>query len=101
MTWWSEPLRSVVAGRRVVLLGGVPAWWAPTVDAVRAAGAVAVLIAATEGPGVALAPAVPTWIGERPAGSSMEILRGGLQAMRTPPAGLVACVEEYYFAPFS
>jgi hypothetical protein len=75
MTWWSEPLRAVVAGRRVVLLGGVPA--------------------ATEGPGVTVAPAAPPWIGERPAASSMEILRGGLRVMREPPAGLVACVDEF------
>ena len=95
MTWWSDPLRSVVEGRRVVLVGGVPSGWSPTVDAVQAAGADAVMIAATEGRGVGAAPDVPTWCGERPAGDTMRILRGGLQAVREPPPALLAAVDEF------
>ncbi len=94
--WWQEALRSVVEGRRIVLAGAVPPAWAPTVAALQDAGASAVLIVATEGPGVGPAPAVPTQVESPPSGSPvMARLRFALDALRRPTPAMAAAIDAF------
>jgi hypothetical protein len=96
MDWWSDALRTVVAGRDVVLAGAVPAAWRPTVDALRDAGVGRILVLATEGRGVGARPdGVAAWEGERPEGGTMDVLRAGLRALRQPPAGLLDALRAF------
>lgn len=96
MAWWDEALRPIVQGRRIVLAGGVPAGWNPTVAALQAAGAAALLVVATEGPGVGAAPAVDTHVESPGRGSSvMERLRAGLDLLRTPSPAMAAAIDAF------
>src|SRR4051794_16764768 len=52
MEWWREPLASLVAGHKVIVVGGPAVMWTEPVTLLRELGATAVLVVGTEGIGV-------------------------------------------------
>jgi hypothetical protein len=94
--WFDEPIRRLVAGRPVILVGGVPQAWTAELDTVRRAGARDVLVVATEGDGIGEAPDCPTVVVPRPDGLSvLERIRRGAEIQRDPPAEVVEAVERF------
>ena len=94
--WWDPALRRLVAGRRVILAGGVPPAWTATHDALRDAGAAEQLVLATEGPGVGPVPDCEIVVAKRPDGLSMMArIRRSSAVLRALPADLAAAVERF------
>jgi len=94
--WFDEPIRRLVAGRKVILVGGVPQAWTADLAAVRRAGAAEVLVVATEGQGIGEAPDCPTVVVPRPDGLSvLERIRRGAEIQRDPPGQVVAAVDAF------
>ncbi len=97
MDWWQAPLRELVAGRRVVLAGGVAAGWTPVVAPLREAGAGEILVVALEKAGAGPQPDCTVVVDEAPdvPGDSMAALRAGLRKLAAPPQGVVAAVDAF------
>ncbi len=94
--WWEPALRDVFAGRRVIVVGGVPASWVEYVEHLWTAGASAVMIVATEGAGVGDGPDVPTVVVEPPAGvGMMERIRFGNRALADPPVHVLDAIQRF------
>lgn len=96
MDWWRGPLREVVAGRRVILAGGVAAGWTPMVPVVRKLGAADVLVAATQGAGAGPQPDCRSAVADVPRDTDhMAQLRASLALMADAPLVLVDAVEAF------
>jgi hypothetical protein len=96
MTWWEEPIRRLVRGRRVVLAGGVPPMWHAEAELVTRLGATAVMVVATEGEGIGEGPDVPTVTVEPPDGlDPMERIRWGIDALGAPVPEVVRAVDAF------
>jgi hypothetical protein len=94
--WYDEPIRQVVGGRPVLLVGGVPQIWPATVAAVRRAGATGVLVVATEGDGVGEPPDCDVVVVPRPDGLSiLERIRRGAEVQRRPPQDVIDAVDRF------
>jgi hypothetical protein len=84
------PLRSLVDGKRVVLAGAVAAAWTEHVPVLRAAGATAILVVATEGTGAGPLPDVTTIVVDPPAGlPMMDRIHHGTRVLEHPPPEVV------------
>lgn len=97
MDWWRAPLRELIAGRRVILAGGVAAGWTPTVPTLRELGAADVLVVALEKAGAGPQPdalVVVDEVADDPH-DPMGALRAGLRKLLDPPARVVAAVEAF------
>ncbi len=94
--WWNVALRSVFAGKDVILAGSVAAAWTEHLPVLRAAGAGDVLVIATEGRGAGPAPDVTTVTVEPPVGQAMmDRIRFGNEALADPPAAVRDAVEAF------
>jgi hypothetical protein len=95
-SWFDAPIRRVVGGRRVLLVGGVPQVWPAVLDAVRRGGATDVLVVATEGDGVGERPECDVVTVPRPDGLSiLERIRRGAEVQRRPPVDVIAAVDRF------
>lgn len=93
--WWSAPLRSLVAGRRIVVAGASAAAWADHVSVLRGAGATDILIVANAW-GAGPAPDAPAVVVEAPTGlSTMEQIRFDDEFLADPPSEVVAALDEF------
>jgi hypothetical protein len=94
--WWRDPLRRLVAGRRVILVGGVAAGWTSVVPALRDLGATDVLVVATDGAGAGPQPDCQVAAAE-PArsGDDLADLRAALARLAEAPPELVEAVETF------
>jgi hypothetical protein len=98
-TDYAELLRPLVAGRRVVLAGGVVAGFTSVAELIRRLGAEAVLVVGTEGVGSGPPPApdVASWIAAKPAAadSLLAMLRAGSQVLADPPPEMRQALEAF------
>ena len=93
--WWSEPLRSLVGGRRVVVAGATAAAWTEHVPVLRAAGASDVMIVANSR-GAGPPPDATTVVVEAPSGlSTMEQIRADERFLADPPVPVTAALDEF------
>lgn len=97
MDWWQAPLREVVAGRKVILAGGVAAGWAPMVAPLRELGAADVFVAALEKAGAGPQPDCGVVVDETPDDphDPMASLHAGLRKLADPPAHVVEAVDAF------
>ena len=96
--WWRRPLGELVAGRRVILAGGVAAGWTTNVPVLRVLGARDVLVVATDGRGAGPQPdasciSVEPQVAED--AGVMARIRAGLAALAGPPAEIIDAVESF------
>ena len=98
-TDYAELLRPLVAGRRVVLAGGVVAAFTSVAELIRRLGAEAVLVVGTEGVGSGPPPApeVASWIAAQPAAaeSLLAVLRAGNRVLADPPPEMRHALEAF------
>ena len=98
-TDYAELLRPLVAGRRVVLAGGVVAAFTSVAELIRRLGAEAVLVVGTEGVGSGPPPApeVASWIAAKPAAaeSLLAVLRAGNRVLADPPPEMRQALEAF------
>lgn len=93
--WWSEPLRSLVAGRHIVVAGASAAAWTDHVTVLREAGATDVMVAANAR-GAGPAPDATTVVVEGPSGlSTMEQIRLDNAFLADPPAEVTDALDEF------
>lgn len=93
--WWSEPLRSLVADRRIVVAGASAAAWTDHVSALRDAGVADILIVASSW-GAGPAPDATTVVVEAPSGlSAMEQIRFDDEFLSDPPPEVVDALDEF------
>lgn len=97
MDWWQGPLRELVAGRRVILAGGVAAGWTPLVAPLRAVGAGEILVVALEKAGAGPQPECAVVVHDEPdvPGDPMAALRAGVHKLAAPPPAIVAAVDAF------
>jgi hypothetical protein len=94
--WWSEPLRDVFAGRRVIGVGAVASAWGRQAELLRAFGADDVLVIATEGAGFGPVDEVETIVVEPPEDVSfMGRIRFGIDTIESPPSDVLEAVERF------
>jgi hypothetical protein len=96
--WWRDPLRELVAGRKVIVAGGPTATWTAAVATLREVGAAEVFVVATEGTGVGpLPPDTPSVVVEKQdhGDDTMAQLRAALWVLVDPPPVVVDAVEAY------
>lgn len=93
--WWTAPLRSVFAGRRLVLAGASAAAWTEHIAVLRAVGVSEILVVANAR-GAGRLPDVTTVVVEAPRGlSMMEQIRADERFLADPPADVRAALEEF------
>jgi hypothetical protein len=93
--WWSGPLRSLVAGRRIIVAGANAAAWTEHVTVLRAAGATEVLVVANAW-GAGPTPDATTVVVEAPSGlSTMEQIRLDDAFLADPPAEVTDALDEF------
>ena len=97
MEWWQGPLRDLVSGRRVILVGGAAAAWTTVVAALRTLEVADVLVVGTDGRGAGPQPDARTVVAEVPpeVTGTMARLRCILALISTPPPPVAAAVEEF------
>jgi hypothetical protein len=98
MEWWREPLASLVAGHRVIVVGGPAVMWTEPVNLLRELGATAVLVVGTEGIGVGLPPQdadVVVVEREDHGDDVMAALHAGIRVVDDPPPHVVDAVEAF------
>jgi len=96
--WWREPLAAVVAGRKVILAGGVAAGWTALVPVVRRLGATDVLVVPTEGTGAGPQPEDATVMVCEPPPEvvgMMPRLRASLALLGDLPTDVVTAIESF------
>jgi hypothetical protein len=95
--WWRAPLRALVRGRRVILVGFAAAGWTATVAALRTLDVADLLVVGTEGRGAGPQPDARTVVAQVPdaVSGTMERLRHALALMVAPPPHVAAAVEEF------
>jgi hypothetical protein len=94
-TWWNEPLRSLVGGRRVVVAGASAAAWTDHVSVLCEAGAADVLVVATA-MGAGPPPDATVVVVDTPSGSStMEQIRADNRFLADPPPEVVAALDDF------
>jgi hypothetical protein len=98
-SFWTDLLRPLIEGRRVVVKGEVVAATGATVSAVRALGATDVLIVATGGTGIGPLPDPEDarWVtlDVRAEGDIVAGIRAGNAAIADPPAWLVEEIDRF------
>ncbi len=95
-SWWDPPLRSVFAGRDVIVAGAVAAAWTEPVELMSTLGAGRTLVIATEGRGAGPIPNCEVVQLEPPDGVPfMERLRFGTAALIDPPKDVLAQVDAF------
>ncbi len=93
--WWIPPLRSVFAGRRVVLAGANAAAWTEHLPVLRTAGVADMLVVAS-GWGTGERPDVATVVVDESSGLSiMQQVRADDRFLADPPAEVIAAVDEF------
>jgi hypothetical protein len=97
MEWWRDPLRDLVAGRRVILAGGVAAAWTPLVASLRELRATDILVAALDKAGAGAQPDCTVVVDESPddPDDPMASLRTGVRKIADPPARVIDAVEAF------
>ena len=94
--WWTEPMRRVFGGRRVVLAGAMAAAWTDHIELLRSVGVEHVLVVATEGRGAGRQPDVPTVIVHPPDGlTEMERIHVADRTLHSPTPEMVEAVERF------
>ncbi len=92
-------LRPLIAGRRVILAGGVVAASTPVAELIHRLGAEAILIVGTEGMGAGPPPApeVASWVAAElpPMPSIVAMIRAGNRLLAEPPPEFRRAVEEF------
>jgi hypothetical protein len=98
-TDYAELLRPLVAGRRVILAGGVVAGFTPMAELIHRLGAEAILVVGTEGTGSGPPPApeVASWVATQPtpAESLLAMLRAGHRVLADPPPEMRHAIEAF------
>jgi hypothetical protein len=98
MEWWRPPLAELVAGRRVILVGGPAVMWTDPCTLLRELGATALLVVGTEGIGVGPPPedaAVVVVEREDHGDDMMAALHASIRVVDDPPPHVVEAVEAF------
>ena len=93
--WWRQPLTRLVAGRRVILAGGVAVGWTGDVELLRELGAESLLVLATEGRGAGPQPEAEVVAVEPAATDSMGRIRESLRTLVDPPAEFREALDRF------
>ena len=94
MEWWRGPLASLVAGHKVIVVGGPAVTWTEPAALLRELGATAVLVVGTEGMGIGVPPHdadVVVVEREDHGDDVMAALHAGIRVDRRPPAARRRC----------
>jgi hypothetical protein len=95
-SWWRAPLRQLVDGGLVIVVGGPAVFWTRIVPVLRELGAADVLVVGTEGMGVGPPPDASSVIVERPPGHDfMTSVRHAVAAIGDPPPHVLDAVESF------
>ena len=98
MEWWRAPLTSLVAGHKVILVGGPAVMWTDVAALLRELGATAVLVVGTEGMGVGPPPQdadVVVVEREDHGDDVMATLHASIRVVDDPPPHVVDAIEAF------
>ena len=98
MEWWRAPLTSLVAGHKVILVGGPAVMWTDVVTLLRELGATAALVVGTEGMGVGPPPHdadVVVVEREDHGDDVMAALHASIRVVDDPPPHVVEAIEAF------
>ena len=94
-SYWTELVRPVVAGRRIILTGGPVAGFTDRARQLIALGATSVFVLGSEGVGTGELPDGDWFALEPQAANDVELIRAGNALVASPPPEAVAAIERF------